>query len=372
MSRSPERAAGKRFGLRHPAGVTKLVVATGEPAWIADELAPWAAGRSLFVVTSEPIWRLHGEALAPLEAAAARWNVLFVEDGEGAKTLASAETLWSAMSRAGGKRDSRLVAFGGGSVGDLAGFVAGCFLRGIAFCQVPTTALAQVDAAVGGKSAVNLPESKNSVGLFFHPERVVTDPAFLATLPRRERRAGLVEVVKMAALLEPPLLARVESAWSALEEGEAAAWLPVVAASQRLKAALVERDPHEDGERRLLNFGHTLAHGLESALGYQGLGHGEAVAWGLRFALRLGECLGLGTGPAERLLPLLARLQPPALPALDPEAVWTAIARDKKAEEGGLRWVLAEKIGRGVVRRLDPALVRAELADFLAAAAAGW
>ncbi|MGH9464413.1 MAG: 3-dehydroquinate synthase, partial [Thermoanaerobaculia bacterium] len=193
----------ERFGLRHGGGATELVVATGKAQWIADELARWTAGRTVFVVTAMPVWRLHGEALAPLAAAAARWQVLEVEDGESAKSLAVAERLWRTLARAGGRRDSRLIAFGGGSVGDLAGFVAGCFLRGIAFCQVPTTAIAQVDAAVGGKTAVNLPEAKNGVGLFHHPERVLSDPAFLATLPRRDRRAGLVEVVKMGTLLEP-------------------------------------------------------------------------------------------------------------------------------------------------------------------------
>jgi 3-dehydroquinate synthase len=362
----------ERFVLRHPGGVTELVVGTGAAAWIADELARWTAGRSVFVVTSMPVWRLHGEALGPLEAVAARWQVLEVDDGEAAKSLAVAERLWRTLSRAGGRRDSRLIAFGGGSVGDLAGFVAGCFLRGIAFCQVPTTAIAQVDAAVGGKTAVNLPEAKNSVGLFHHPDRVLTDPAFLATLPRRDRRAGLVEVLKMAVLLDLQLLESVELSWEALDRGESAAWLPVVTAAQRLKAALVEADPWEGGRRRLLNFGHTLAHALESVLGYQGLGHGEAVAWGLRFALRLGRRQGMDGEVADRLGPLLDRLEPPPLPALDPEALWSAISRDKKADQAGVRWVLAERLGRGVERQLEPEVAREELVDFLASAGRGW
>lgn len=360
-----------RFTLRHPGGATELVVASGPASWIADELAPWAAGRSLFVVTAMPVWRLHGEALAPLEAVAARWEVLEVEDGEAAKSLAVAERVWRELSRAGGRRDSRLVAFGGGSIGDLTGFVAACFLRGIAFCQVPTTAVAQVDAAVGGKTAVNLPEAKNSVGVFHHPDRVLSEPAFLATLPTRDRRAGLVEVIKMAALLDPGLLDRVEASWGALDRGEPAAWRPVVVAAQRSKAALVERDPRESGERRLLNFGHTLAHALESVLGYQGLGHGEAVAWGLRFALALGRRQGMDPEVEARLGPLLARLQPAPLPALDPEAVWGAIARDKKADERGVQWVLAERLGRGAVVRLEPGLARRELVEFLALAGRG-
>ncbi len=362
----------ERFALRHPGGVTELGVATGAPGWIADELASWVAGRAVFVVTARPVWRLHGDALAPLEAAAARWQVFEVEDGEGAKSLAVAERSWRALSRAGGRRDSRLVALGGGSVGDLAGFVAGCFLRGIAYCQVPTTAIAQVDAAVGGKTAVNLPEAKNSVGVFHHPERVLTDPAFLATLPRRDRRAGLVEVVKMAALLDPMLLERVEASWAALDRGDPAAWLPVVAGAQRLKAGLVEQDPGESGRRRLLNFGHTLAHALEAVLGYQGLGHGEAVAWGLRFAFRLARRCGMDPEVGERLRPLLERVEAPPLPALDPEAVWAAISRDKKADEAGVHWVLAERLGCGVMRPIEPDVVREELADFLASTAGGW
>src|SRR5262249_37757256 len=202
------------------------------------------------------------------------------------KTVATAERLWNEMLAAGGKRDSRLLAFGGGSVGDLGGFAAGCFLRGIDFVQLPTTLLAQVDAAIGGKTGVHLPGGQTPVGLFHPPARVVCDTALLPSLPRAELRSGLVEVVKMAALLDPPLLARVEEGLDALLEGDPAALGPVVAAAAAAKIGVVHRDPTEQGDRRLLNFGHTLGHALETARGHARPRPGEAGAYGPLLALR--------------------------------------------------------------------------------------
>jgi 3-dehydroquinate synthase len=292
--------------------------------------------------------------------------VLEVEEGEPAKTVATAERLWNAMLGAGGKRDSRLLAFGGGSVGDLGGFVAGCFLRGIEFVQLPSTLLAQVDAAIGGKTGVDLPGGKNTVGLFHHPYRVVADTALLPTLPRGELRSGLVEVVKMAALLDPPLLARVEAELLSLLSGDPGALGPVVAAAAAAKIRVVERDPTEQGDRRLLNFGHTLGHALETAGGYSGLRHGEAVAYGILFTLRLAARRGLAADLAPRLAALLARFELPPLPAADPEELLAHMGRDKKAHEGGLVWVLPAALGEGrMVDGIGRAEVAGELRGFL-------
>ena len=343
-------------------------VLVGEDALVTarPDLIRWIQGRTVFLISSAPILALHGERLDALRGAAARWVVLEVEDGEAAKTVGSAERLWNAMLAAGGKRDSRVLAFGGGSVGDLAGFVAGCFLRGLEFVQVPTTLLAQVDAAIGGKTGVDLPGGKNTVGLFHHPAMTVCDTALLPTLPRGELRSGLVEVIKMAALLDPELLARVEEDLDALLAGDPAVLGPVVAGAAAAKIGVVERDPDERGERRLLNFGHTLGHAIESSCAYAGLRHGEAVAYGILFALRLAERRGLGRDFSGRLRALLVRLDLPPLPPLDPAELVAIMARDKKAREGGLVWVLPARLGEGTMTSGVPwEEVSAELAELL-------
>jgi 3-dehydroquinate synthase len=359
------------LNLRHPTGSTPVLVGADALTAARPQIAEWLGGRSVFVLTTPRVRALQGERLAPLREAAARWVVLEVEDGEGAKTVEWAGRLWNAMLEAGGKRDSRLVAFGGGSVGDLGGFVAGCFLRGIPFLQIPTTLLAQVDAAIGGKTGVDLPGGKNTVGLFHHPAMVVADTAVLATLPREEMRSGLVEVVKMAALLDPDLLARVEADLEPLLAGDAARLDPVVAAAAAAKIGVVERDPEEHGDRRLLNFGHTLGHALESACGYAGLRHGEAVGWGILFALRLARRipdLGLDPSLASRLEALLGRFGlPPLPPDLEPEALIDLMARDKKVREKGLVWVLPVRAGAGrMVEGIGMGEIAAELRAFLA------
>lgn len=355
-----------RLTLRHPEGVTRIDIGEGALESSREDLAAWLAGRTTFVVSAPPILALHGGRLEPLRRAASRWVVLEVGDGEAAKTVATAERLWNEMLAAGGKRDSRLLAFGGGSVGDLGGFVAGCFLRGIPFVQLPTTLLAQVDAAIGGKTAVDLPGGKNTVGLFYHPDRVVSDTSVLPTLPREELRSGLVEVVKMAALLDPDLLAEVEERLELLLAGDPSALGPVVAKAAAAKIAVVERDPEEAGDRRLLNFGHTLGHAIESACAYGGMRHGEAVGYGLLFALRLALRRGLDPAVGERLTALLQRFGLPPLPDLDPDDLLERMTRDKKARESGLVWVLPAALGEGrMAQDVGREELETELRDFL-------
>lgn len=358
--------------LRHPSGVTPVLVGEDALASAHGRLAEWLSGRTVFLVSTPRVLGLHGHRLEPLRCAASRWTVLEVEEGEPAKTVASAERLWSSMLAAGGKRDSRVVAFGGGSVGDLAGFAAACFLRGVEFAQIPTTLLAQVDAAIGGKTGVDLPGGKNTVGVFHHPAFVVSDTSVLPTLPRAELRSGLVEVIKMAALLDPELLGRVEERLDGLLAGDPAELGPVVAAAAAAKIAVVERDPVEHGDRKLLNFGHTLGHAIETAGSYSGLRHGEAVAYGILFAGRLAVRLGFDRGPAgpaeiaERLRSLLARLGLPPLPGLDAGELISLMARDKKARESGLSWVLPAGLGKGeIVDGIGMEAVREELGGFL-------
>jgi|SRR3954471_23674984 3-dehydroquinate synthase len=339
-----------RLTLSHPDGITPILVGEGALAAAQDELSAWLAGRTAFVVTTARVLAFHGERLGPLSRCAARWVILEVEDGEEAKSVESAGRLWNQMLAAGGKRDSRLLTFGGGCAGDLGGFAAGCFLRGIEFVQLPTTLLAQVDASIGGKTGVDLPGGKNTVGLFHHPRWVVADTAVLPTLPRDELRSGMVEVVKMAALLDPDLFVLLEEQMEILLEGDPEALGPVVAAAAAAKIAVVERDPTEQGDRRLLNFGHTLGHAIESACDYAGLRHGEAVGYGILFALRIARARGLDRRTAERIHALILRLGLPPLPAwprLEPEILMAAMARDKKALESGLVWVLPRTLGQG-------------------------
>jgi 3-dehydroquinate synthase len=352
--------------LHHPHGTIPIIVGEGALSSVLSELEDWLAGRTAFVVSTPRVLAMHGQRLDLLCRAASRWVVLEVEEGEGAKTIESADRLWNEMLAAGGKRDSRLIAFGGGSVGDLGGFVAGCFLRGIDFVQVPTTLLAQVDAAIGGKTGVDLPGGKNTVGVFHHPAMVVCDTVLLSTLPREELRSGLVEVIKMAALLDPALFVLVEQQLEDLLQGDPDVLGPVVAAAAAAKVAVVERDPNEQGDRRLLNFGHTLGHAVEASCEYAGLRHGEAVGYGILFALRLALRRGLAAGIADRIRTLIRRLELPPLPELDPEDLMAGMARDKKARESGLVWVLPRTLGEGWMAAGIPGdEVLAELREFL-------
>ena len=369
-----------RLTLAHPRGVSEILVGPGLLAAGAEGalggVADWCRGRVVFLVTSEAPARHCGAAARRLleTAGAARIETIEVPDGEAAKTVECAASVWREMLERGGKRDSRLVTLGGGAVGDLGGFAAGCFLRGIDYIQIPTTLLAQVDASVGGKTGVDLPGGKNTVGAFHHPRFVLADTLCLRTLPVGELRAGLFEVVKMAALLDLDLLTQVEESVERLLAACAESLTPVVVASIQAKLGVVEADLEEGDRRRLLNFGHTLGHAIESEFGYRGLRHGDAVAHGMRFALRLALRRGLDSEFAARLERMIDRLAPPGLGAverqggvrLDVDRLIQAMGRDKKARESGLVWILPVAPGRGeIVADLDPALVRSELQSFL-------
>lgn len=356
-----------RIDCSHAGGTTPIFVGSGALAQCAGRLTDWWQGRTLFLVSSQTVAELHMARVAALAFTARKVIKLVVPDGEQAKSLAQAAGLWREMLETGGKRDSRVLALGGGSVGDLAGFVAGTFLRGIQYLQVPTTLLAQVDASIGGKTAIDLPQAKNSVGLFYHPHAVVSDIDLLLTLPPGELRAGLFEVLKAGVVLSPELFERLEGALDALLRYDADELCTVVAAAAEVKVRLVERDPDERDQRRLLNFGHTLAHAIETVQGYSGLRHGEAVGYGMLFALRLACTRGLGTELAGRVHALILRLGLPELRGVERDPLLLAMARDKKARESGLVWVLPTALGQGeTVSRIPAAEVERELEGFLA------
>jgi 3-dehydroquinate synthase len=281
-------------------------------------------------------------ARAAAGAGGGRALLHLLPDGERGKTLAQLERAAVRLLRAGGTRRSLVVAVGGGAVTDAAGFLAATFMRGVDWVAVPTTLLAMVDAALGGKTAVNLPLAKNAVGAFHPPRAVLADPAALRTLPPRELRSGLGEVVKYAAL-RPALLPRVVAAARA---GRVDAGL--VATCAAIKLEIVERDPLERGERKLLNLGHTFGHGVEAAGGFRRYAHGEAVAVGLAFAFRLARAMGRVDAPAVALVEdaLAAAGLPRRVPARVARDAARLMRYDKKRGAGGLRWVLPRGAGR--------------------------
>ena len=293
-----------------------------------------------------------------------------VPSGETSKSIREIGRLWRAVIRKGCDRDSTIVALGGGVVGDLAGFTAATVLRGVEVIQVPTTLLAMVDASVGGKTGINLPEGKNLVGAFHQPSAVVMDLDVLSTLPGREARAGWAEVIKTALIRDASLLAQLEKKKSRLIALEKAALGPVIHACVRIKADIVAQDTREVGLRRILNFGHTLAHGLEAVTRYGRLLHGEAVAIGMVFAAELGEALGrTQPGTTRRIESLLAAYGLPTRPGTIPRPsarrLIEAISRDKKKGPGGIRWVFLARVGEAIVSDGVPrALVEEKLASF--------
>ncbi len=332
----------------------------------AREDRTWLQGRSLFVITDRRVWRLHEDLLEPLRRGAGSWRLYHVPGGEAGKSLAQAERLWRRLARDGAKRESCLVAFGGGSVGDLGGFVASTLLRGVSFLQIPTTLLAQVDASLGGKTAIDLPEAKNSVGTFHHPRAVIAEPGVLATLTRRELGSGLAEMIKIGAVFDAELFVHIEQRFDSLIAGEPGALGPVIAAAQEAKMAVVGGDPYEEDSRRALNFGHTLGHAIETLLGYEQIQHGEAVAYGMLFALRVARKRGLDPSVAERIADLIRRLPLPRLPPMSAARLLAIASRDKKSDRRGIVWVLPVALGKARMDRgLDSESMKRELAAFL-------
>jgi 3-dehydroquinate synthase len=286
-------------------------------------------------------------------------------DGEVHKTLDSAAQVFAALAAAKANRDATIIALGGGVIGDLAGFAAACWMRGIAFVQVPTTLLAMVDSSVGGKTAVDLPQGKNLVGAFHQPRAVIIDTDTLATLPERELRAGFAEVVKYGALGDAAFFAWLEQHADRLIARDAQAITTMIARCCEQKAGIVARDETEQGERALLNFGHTFGHALETASGYGSLLHGEGVAIGMVLAARLSAKLGLAAAADTlRLVRLLEYFGlPTRMPTgLDANTIIGLMQLDKKNLSGQLRLILWRGIGRAeVVAGVDVASISAVL-----------
>jgi 3-dehydroquinate synthase len=276
---------------------------------------------------------------------------LCISGDEANKTVEQLSRVWDWLIQEGAQRRDAVVAFGGGVVCDLAGFAAATYLRGIGLVNAPTTLLAQVDAAVGGKTGVNHPRGKNLIGAFYQPLCVVADTALLATLSPRAFAAGMAEVAKMAMILDTDLFARLEALVPTLDPAAAEELAPVVARSIELKADIVERDERESGDRMLLNYGHTVGHALEAGAGYGTLLHGEAVAVGMQAAAHIAQRLDmLSADDARRQTELLIALRLPLRWATPVDDVFGRLTLDKKRAGSRQRWVLAERIGSARIR----------------------
>jgi 3-dehydroquinate synthase len=343
-----------------------IEIGRGLLASAADFLRRGLPGCRAIVITDETVQGLYAQRLVQALAAGG-WqaDVLAVPAGEASKCVAVAERLWNDLARLKADRQTVIVALGGGVVGDLAGFVAATFARGLSLVQIPTTLLAQVDSSVGGKVGINLPAAKNIVGAFWQPAGVLIDLDVLTTLPAREYRAGLAEVVKYGVILDAAFFEYLEANADALNARRPEVLETVVARCCRLKADVVEKDERElTGLRAVLNYGHTFCHAIETVTGYGQYLHGEAVAIGMVCASRLAEMLGrIDAGLTARQRELLGRLGlETAAPGLDPDALLEAMQRDKKVEHGKLRFVLPSRLGHvELVGGVDPALVRRAL-----------
>lgn len=327
-----------------PDGFGPFVHATLDTTWGGR------SSRRVLVVTDANVEPLLPPYLAGLEGVGLAVEVAVLPPGEGTKILASAATLYDRLVAMRADRHTVVVAIGGGVVGDLAGFVAATYARGLPLVMVPTTLLAQVDSSVGGKVGVNHPGAKNIVGAFHQPVAVWIDTATLRTLPPRELRCGLAEVVKYGVILDAGFFDHIEAEVPAILSGEPAILRHLVARSCALKADVVSKDEREEtGLRAVLNFGHTVGHAIEAVAGYGGAyQHGEAVAAGMVIESRIAERIGwVGPEVTDRLATLLRRFGlPTSAEGLDTDDLSEAMARDKKNRDGQVRFVLPRSIGR--------------------------
>ena len=310
------------------------------------DLSGHLSGVDCLVVSNETVAPLY---LETLKKSLADKNIqsISLADGESFKTMASVESVIDRLVSSHANRDTTIIALGGGVVGDIAGFAAACYMRGVGFVQVPTTLLAQVDSSVGGKTGVNHPDGKNLIGAFHQPRLVLIDTDTLTTLPEREFKAGLAEVIKHGAICDANFFAWLEANMDALLARDADALAHAIRRSCEIKAVVVSEDETEKNKRALLNFGHTFAHAIENCLGYGEWLHGEAVAAGMVMAATLAD---IDEGSRDRISALIASAGlPVAPPAIDAERMMAAMKMDKKVQAKQLRFVLLNSIGDAYV-----------------------
>lgn len=340
--------AMKRILVRSSAGTYPVVCGSSAGGALAREIASLGKFTSMHVISSPRVWRILGKCLLGELRAERIARVHLFADGESAKTLHSVELLARSLARAGADRRALLIAVGGGVVGDVAGFVAATYLRGIALVHVPTTLVAQTDSAIGGKTGVNIPEGKNLIGAFYPPQLVFVDPSFLKTLPPREFRGGVTEVIKCGVIADRRMFQLLEENLDNALRREEMVLSHLITRSAEIKAAVVSKDEKEAGLREILNFGHTFGHAMESVTRYRRFQHGEAVAWGMMAAALLGHEFGVTpAGDASRIVALVRRLgELPPWPDVAPAKLIDAMRTDKKTRGGKLRFVLSPVIGK--------------------------
>jgi 3-dehydroquinate synthase len=327
------------------AGPYTVVIGSGAIDSMAPEMTAAKLGARRLLVSSQRVWDLHGIRFR--KAGADRTPIL-IDDGERAKNLGTVSRVLDALVKVNADRATVVIAVGGGVIGDVAGFAAGIYLRGIPVVHVPTTLLAQVDSAIGGKTGVNHPQGKNLIGAFHAPRLVVADPTVLETLHRREFRAGLYEVIKYGVISDPSLLDRIRDTLPAIFARDSGALTPLVAASCRIKAAVVSADERESGLRRTLNFGHTVGHALEAATKFRRFRHGEAIGYGMLAALALGVARGITPKTLfDEVDALITHLGPlPSVADISAKEVLAAIGHDKKVVAGTLHFIAATDRGQ--------------------------
>jgi 3-dehydroquinate synthase len=310
------------------------------------DLSGHLVGRDCLVVSNETVAPLYLESIKK-NLTGSQVRSINLADGEAFKTMAGVESVIDSLADSHANRDITVIALGGGVVGDIAGFAAACYMRGVAFVQVPTTLLAQVDSSVGGKTGVNHPDGKNLIGAFHQPQLVLIDTDTLTTLPDRELKAGLAEVIKYGVISDVDFFTWLESNVDALLARDADALSHAIQRSCEIKAAVVSEDERETGQRALLNFGHTFAHAIENCLGYGAWLHGEAVAAGMVMAAALSD---IDQAERNRVSALIAAAGlPVAAPEIDPEKMLAAMQMDKKVQAKRLRFVLLRTIGDALV-----------------------
>ena len=338
----------KHISVKSSAGPYTVVCGAGVLRRVLDEVAALGKFSSVHFVSSPTVWRAVRKAVPRVLRRRRSSLVHLVNDAEAAKNLRTLEKVSRALVKSGADRDSLLVAVGGGVIGDVAGFAAACYLRGVALVQVPTTLVAQVDSSIGGKTGVNLPEGKNLVGAFYPPKLVLADPSVLRTLPDREFRGGLAEVIKHGIIADAEMFAYLEKNIGKVLRRDHAALEYMIPRNVAIKARVVTLDERESGLREILNFGHTFAHALESLTKYRRYQHGEAVAWGLMAAALLGHEIGVTRADdVSRIVALVRRIGPlPAWPRVPARSLIAAMRSDKKTRQGKLRFVLTPGIGK--------------------------
>lgn len=306
------------------------------------DLSEYVKGSDCLIVSNDTVANLYLDRLLP-NLAGRDASSISLPDGEAHKTMATMQTILDALARTGAGRDTTIVALGGGVIGDIAGFAAACYMRGVSFIQVPTSLLAQVDSSVGGKTGVNHEKGKNLIGAFHQPQVVMIDTQTLGTLPDREIKAGLAEVIKYGAICDLQFMAWLEDNVQALLDKEPEALAYAIQRSCELKAEIVAADEREAGRRALLNFGHTFGHAIEHCLGYGEWLHGEAVAAGMVMAAELS---GIDINEVSRLRNLIARAGlPTAPPQISAEDLLAAMTRDKKVKRHEMHFVLLKQLG---------------------------